>query len=139
MSKDNWNDSQADRNEHYRNVLRRYVDAINRKDLETICALFADDAEIEDPFGANRNEIAGHPAIRRFYSEVVLPKLHRYEIRAPISGSGGAAAAMAIHAWVGNDEVDNISVALFDERGLIRRYVTYWGPGDRRKSESILR
>lgn len=40
---------------------------------------------------------------------------------------------MALRAFVGEDTVDNIGVAQFDEQGLISRYTTYWGPGDRQK------
>ena len=111
-----------------RDALRRYVDAVNRKDVDAIVALFAADGAVEDPYGGTRHNIQGKDEIRDFYTFVVA-KL-RIELLM-VTGSGGNAAAMAIRGHAGGDTVDNISVAQFDEAGLIKKYTTYWGPGDR--------
>lgn len=115
-------------NRRYRDALRAYVDAINRRDVDALVALFAEDAVIEDPYGGTRHNIRGRAAIREFYAFVVAKT--RMELRV-VTGSGGNAAAMAIRAHVGSDVLDNISVAQFDDTGRIARYTTYWGPGDR--------
>jgi hypothetical protein len=115
-------------NAHQRDALRRYVDAVNRKDVDAIVALFAPDGAVEDPYGGTRHNIRGSDDIRAFYTFVVA-KL-RIELLM-VTGSGGNAAAMAIRGHVGDDAIDNISVAQFDDAGLITKYTTYWGPRDR--------
>jgi steroid delta-isomerase len=122
-----WDGLEA-RNHVYREVLRAYVDAINRRDVDGLVALFAADAVIEDPYGGTRHNIRGHADIRAFYSFVVAKT--RLEL-VMVTGSGGNAAAMAIRAHVGNDRMENISIAQFDADDRIIRYTTYWGPGDR--------
>jgi steroid delta-isomerase len=121
-------DAVEDNNRRYRAALTAYVDNVNRRDVEALVALFAPDAVIEDPYGGTRHHIVGHAAIKEFYQFVVAKT--RMELRV-VTGSGGNAAAMVIRAHVGGDVVDNISVATFDEAGLIQTYTTYWGPGDR--------
>jgi steroid delta-isomerase len=118
-------------NRRYRSALETYVESVNSRDVDRLVALFAEDAVIEDPYGGTRHNISGRAAIREFYEFVVAKT--RMELRV-VTGSGGNAAAMAVRAHVGNDVVDNISVALFDEAGLILRYTTYWGPCDRRSA-----
>lgn len=112
----------------YRDVLRAYVDNINRRDVDGLVALFAPDAVIEDPYGGTRHNIRGHADIRAFYEFVVVKT--RLEL-VMVTGSGGNAAAMAIRAHVGDDRLENISIAQFDAEHRIQRYTTYWGPGDR--------
>ena len=124
---------QAERNAHYRSTLTAYAAAINRQDVDAICALFAESAEIIDPIGGPRH-IFGKNDIREFY-EYVVTKL-RIAIRGPVSGSFGNAAAMAVDAVVGNEILNNISVAKFDDDGRIVEYVTFWGPGDRHEIAS---
>ncbi|MET0988579.1 MAG: nuclear transport factor 2 family protein [Steroidobacteraceae bacterium] len=119
--------------EGYREALRIYVEAVNRGDVERLVALFAEDAVIEDPYGGIRHNICGRKDIRAFY-QFVVPKT-RLELLV-VTGSGGNAAAMALRAHVGTDVLNNISVAQFDTAGSIIRYTTYWGPNDRRPSES---
>jgi len=115
-------------NARQRDALRRYVAAVNRKDVDAIVALFAPDGAVEDPYGGTRHNIRGSDEIRAFY-EFVVAKLQIELLM--VTGSGGNAAAMAIRGRVGSDAVDNISVAQFDDAGLITKYTTYWGPGDR--------
>lgn len=114
-------------NVRQRDALRRYVDAVNRKDVDAIVALFAPDGAVEDPYGGTRHNIKGRGEIRDFYTFVVA-KLQIELLM--VTGSGGNAAAMAIRGRIGNDTTENISVAQFDDAGLIVKYTTYWGPGD---------
>ncbi|RYE61949.1 MAG: hypothetical protein EOO82_00755 [Oxalobacteraceae bacterium] len=115
-------------NARQRDVLRRYVDAVNRKDVDAIVALFASDGVVEDPYGGTRHFIHGTQDLRAFYTFVVAKM--QIELLM-VTGSGGNAAAMAIRSRVADDSVNNISVAEFNEAGLIIKYTTYWGPGDR--------
>jgi steroid delta-isomerase len=115
-------------NRRQKQALYNYVEAVNRKDVEAIVSLFAEDAIVEDPYGGTRHNIRGSGEIREFYKFVVAKT--RMELLL-VTGSGGNAAAMAMRGYVGTDSVNNISIANFDEHGKISRYTTHWGPGDR--------
>ncbi|SEH19161.1 SnoaL-like domain-containing protein [Sphingopyxis sp. YR583] len=115
-------------NARQKQALRNYIDAVNRKDVEAIVSLFAENGVVEDPYGNRRHNICGSDEIRQFYEFVVAKA--RMELLL-VTGSGGNAAAMAIRGYIGADIVNNISIAHFDEAGKIAKYTTYWGPGDR--------
>jgi steroid Delta-isomerase len=51
-----------------RELADRYVEAINAGDLETVVALFADDAELLNPFG----HFTGTEQVRGFYEKTIL-------------------------------------------------------------------
>jgi hypothetical protein len=51
-----------------RGMAETYVDAINGGDLETLVALFADDAEVRNPVG----ECSGRAEVEAFYRDVVI-------------------------------------------------------------------
>ena len=51
-------------NAQQRDALRRYVDAVNRKDVNAIVALFAPDGAVEDPYGGTRHNIRGSDDLR---------------------------------------------------------------------------
>jgi steroid delta-isomerase len=121
-------DSLEEVNRRQKQVLCDYIDAVNRKDVEAIVSLFAEDAIVEDPYGSTRHNIRGSKEIRAFYEFVVAKT--RMELLL-VTGSGGNAAAMAMRGYVGTDSVNNISIANFDEHGKIIKYTTHWGPGDR--------
>ncbi|MGE0387603.1 MAG: nuclear transport factor 2 family protein [Gammaproteobacteria bacterium] len=119
--------TQEQRNAHYRAVLHAYVDALARENADDICALYADDAVIEDPVGAPPR--TGKATIREFY-EMVVRNHVRLKIVGPVVGSHGNAAAMPVRVFVKGAELDCISVAHFDGQGRIARYMAHWGPGD---------
>jgi steroid delta-isomerase len=54
-------------------VVHAYVRALNASDLDAIIALYADDAEVEDPVGSEPKR--GIAAIRDFYAASVAMKL----------------------------------------------------------------
>jgi predicted SnoaL-like aldol condensation-catalyzing enzyme len=51
-----------------RGMAQTYVNAINGADLETLVALFADDAEVRNPVGA----CSGRAEVEAFYRDVVI-------------------------------------------------------------------
>jgi steroid delta-isomerase len=75
-----------------RTALQAYVDCINRGDAQGATALFAPDAVIEDPVGTPPKTGA---AIARWFADTVAFGT-RIEPVAPIRGSHGAAAAIAL-------------------------------------------
>jgi steroid Delta-isomerase len=119
--------NQTEKNAHYRVVLTEYANAISRGNLEAICALFADDAEIEDPIGGLR--FSGSHEVRKFYTAVVASKAF-LNITGPVVGSKSNAAAIPMRGGNGGREVNVISLAFFTEDGLIKKYQALWGPGD---------
>ena len=72
--------------EHMTEVVQRYVAALNASDLESIVAIYADDATVEDPVGSEPQR--GIAAIRAFYANSLkLPlqvALHG-EVRATVN------------------------------------------------------
>ncbi len=121
--------TQEEKNTHYREILKAYVDSIAKEDVDAICALFSKDAEVEDPLGGPRGVLKGPEAIRLFY-ELAVARHVRLEITGPICGSRGDAAAMQVRIRLLGQELDCISVARFTEQGLMRRYTAHHGPGD---------
>jgi hypothetical protein len=119
--------TQAEKVRHYKTVIRTYVDAIRRKDVDAICSLYAEDAQVHDPIGVR--DIRGGKAIREFYEGVVTRAY--LAITGPICGSAINAAAVPIRAYVPGFEIDVISVAEFDDAGLILNYTAYWAADDK--------
>lgn len=119
--------TQHEKNAHYRSVLKAYVDAVCRDDVDAVCALFAPDSIVEDPIGIPVRE--GAEAIRAFYAHVAERQV-RLRILGPVTGSKGNAAAMPLRIEVLGAVLNCISVARFDGQGLISHYMAHWGPGD---------
>src|SRR5882757_2113507 len=125
----NTQSTQDEKNAHYRGVLQAYVASIGREDVDSICSLFSDEAEVEDPLGGPRGVLKGPEAIRLFY-ELATARHVRMEVVGHICGSRGDAAAMMLRIRLLGQELDCVSVARFTEEGLIRRYTAHHGPGD---------
>ena len=109
-----------------------YLDALNARDADALLALFADDAEIEDPVGTPPKR--GSEIEAWFRGAVrTLPRL---ELAAPIRGSHGNAVAMAFTVESTRRgqryRTQTLDVFRFDGDGRILRLEGFWGPGDRR-------
>ena len=115
-----------------RDTLQAYVDGFNAKDADGIAALFADDAQIEDPVGGG-TVVEGRAAIDDFYRGAVQA-VERLELAAPIRASHGASAAMAfdIHIDLAGQKmlIRAIDVMTFDNDGKVIDMKAYYGPGD---------
>lgn len=120
--------SQAQKNAHYRAVAQAYVDAINNDDLETILALYADDAAVEDPVGGGMT-FRGKAQIRAFYDLVTRNKV-RIRLSGHVVGSKANVAVMPIVVTPADFEMQVISVIEFNDTGAIQSYRAHWGPGD---------
>ena len=124
--------SHEEKVEHYCAVARGYVDAVNRKDLETILSYYADDAEIHEPFG--KAPLKGKEALREFYTHVIA-RAHM-EITGPIRSSFGNAVAVPLRARIPGKEIDVITVTKFNEEGLVLEYFAFWGLNNLRSVEA---
>lgn len=118
--------------EQMRTALQAYIDRFAAKDGGGLAALFADDAQIEDPVGGGKI-VKGRAAIDEFYRGAV-EVVDRLELAAPIRASHGTAAAMAfdIHLTYGDSRtiIRAIDVMTFDDDGKIVDMKAYHGPGD---------
>lgn len=110
-------------------AMLRYIEAFNAEDAEQVCALYADDATIEDPVGAP--PIQGKAAIRAFYDNAVATGA-KLSLAAPVRGSHGDAAAMAFAVDLPAQglRIHVIDVMTFDAAGKFASMRAYWGPED---------
>jgi steroid delta-isomerase len=108
-------------------AMQVYFDQFNTGDVEAVVSLFTDDAIIEDPVGTPTYQ--GTDAIRAAFT-ALLARQPKLTLSAPIRGSHGNAAAMAIDAKVGDVTVRAIDVVTFDEAGKITSLKAYFGPED---------
>ena len=120
--------TQDEKNAHYRAALIEYTAAISARDPDAVLRLFAEDAFLEDPIGSGRT-LRGTEALRDFFTRACRRDI-KMRIDGHIAGSKGNAACAPIRVDVDGSVIHDISVARFDDRGLIIRYEAHWGPGD---------
>ena len=111
-------------------ALQAYVDGLNAGDADAVIALFAPEAEIEDPVGTPPKRGC---EIERWFRRAVEMRA-RLELAGPIRGSHGGAAAMAFTVTTRFEgqlrATRSIDAVRFDEAGRITRLEGYWGPED---------
>jgi steroid delta-isomerase len=114
-----------------RRILERYIRHMCESDADGIMQLYADDATVEDPVGAN--PIRGREALHAFYTAAV-PQL-MVEITGPIRVAG-LECAMPLVAEVtmesGKSYIDVIDIMRFNEQGKIVSMRAYWNPAEMR-------
>lgn len=117
--------------EQMRAAMQEYIDAFNRKDLAALCALYADDATVEDPVGGEIR--AGREVIDAFYAGA-LETGATLSLSAPIRASHGQSAAMAFEVALNYQGqamvIQVIDVMTFNDAGKFTSMKAYWGPGD---------
>jgi steroid Delta-isomerase len=123
-------ESQEDKVKYYVDVARRYIDAFNKRDLDGVLALFADDAVVCDPFG--QRELTGKDALKEFYAGAMARAT--LELTTSPRGSFGNRIASNVIAKIPGAEITVITTTEFDEDGGIREYIAYWGPFDMTKT-----
>jgi len=109
-------------------AIETYVASFEKKDLDTIVNLFAEDAWIEDPVGAKRQ--TGHEALRNFY-QVAIDMNGRGELESDIRVAGHEAAfAFSMTVDVGEDKFVTrpIDIMTFNDDGKITSMRAFWGP-----------
>lgn len=108
-------------------AMQAYFDNFNAGDVEAVVALFAADATVEDPVGSPVH--TGAEAIRAAFAGV-LKQRPQLTLSAPMRGSHGNAAAMALEAKLGDLTIRAIDVLTFDAAGKISSLRAYFGPED---------
>lgn len=110
-------------------TVAEYASRLSTGTSADIAALYAEDATIEDPVGAEVRK--GREAIAAFYSplDAVDNRAELLAVRA-----SGDAAAFHMRVTTRTPEqvitVEPIDVMTFDERGLITGMRAFWNPGD---------
>ncbi len=116
--------------EQMRAAVQAYIDNYNAENLDGIVALFAADAQVEDPMGTPMK--IGHAELREFFAVGIAAgaRLH-------LDGSIRAVsnfAAFPFHVtleWDGvQTRIDVIDTFEFDENGKVARMRAFFGAGN---------
>lgn len=112
-------------------ALQAYIDHFNASDPAAIAGLYADDATVEDPVGAEL--IRGREAIAAFYQRSVATGA-RLKLAAPIRASHANEAAMAFDVRLNMPQgpalIRVIDTFKFDAHGKFTSMRAFWGPSD---------
>lgn len=116
---------------HREAVVRRYVEAVAKRDVAAIELLYARDARVEDPVGSA--PIVGTDAIVAFYRDVIFPQIHSAELTGPVRCPEGRAAfsfRTLSRPPAGGELIstDIIDVFEFDAAGRVASMKAYWTP-----------
>jgi steroid delta-isomerase len=114
-------------------IARRYIAAVNARDVEAILSLYAPNALVQDPTGRGDREFRGTGALREFY-EGVVSRGAQLENTGPMRGGHGDTIATPVLARIPGFAIDVITTTTFDDQGKICRYLAYWGPSNMRKA-----
>jgi steroid Delta-isomerase len=110
-------------------TVKRYLALVADGKTDDIVALYAADATVEDPIGADVRR--GHDAIREFYAgfQDAKKETELAEIRV-----GGSEAAFLWHLTLDGGEsrsrLSPISTMTFDEDAKITSMRAFWSPSD---------
>lgn len=118
--------SQEEKIEYYRATVRRYIAALNGKDLEGILSVFTDDAEVHDPMW--KRTISGKAGLREFYTGVITRA--QLKITGAIRGTYKNVVLTPVRACIPGSAIDVITMTSFNDQGLVYHYAAYWGPTD---------
>lgn len=108
-----------------RQVFERYPQLVTKGDVDGIVALYADDASIEDPIGADL--LVGKDAIRTFYEASAGTVTMKRTGPVRVAGREAATPMVVLMGPEGEQQaLDIISVMLFGEDGRITSMRAFW-------------
>jgi steroid delta-isomerase len=113
----------------YSQAVEQYIDSINSGDLDSIVALYAEDASIEDPVGSEI--LQGKEAIQAFYSQNVLQAKPYLELSGPVRVAGKEAAfpfQLTVKMADRTTHIAIIDVFRFNDAGKVASMRAFWGP-----------
>jgi steroid delta-isomerase len=118
--------------EHAIAMIERYALAATESRVDDIAALFADDAELRDPFDGEVQR--GRDAIRAFFAAGVS-MIDRLAVNGPVRVTADAASAAApmiaeVVVEGAKLEMDTIDVFFFDDDGLFSVMHAFYGPAN---------
>jgi len=118
-------------------MINAYASAATETRVDDIADLFAEDAELRDPYDGT--PVTGRAAIREFF-EAGAPMIDHLAVNGPVRVTGDAATAaapMIAHVDMGGTklEMDTVDVFFFDEGGRIAAMHAFYGPTNVRPKE----
>ena len=107
-----------------------YIRSLQTSDVETLLALFDDNASIEDPVGTELRE--GKSALREFYSVACEGVLSAALSGAPRLAGNEVAFPFTVTAGTPGEEltISIIDVFKFNEAGKVVSMRAFWGPNN---------
>lgn len=116
-------------NERIREVIETYVDRVANGTTDEVLALYADDATVEDPVGADVRRT--RESIREFYAGLEGLDTEARVLTARIAG-GQAAFQFELATKAGEQTytLSPIDVMTFDDDGKITSMRAFWGNDD---------
>ncbi len=106
-----------------------YIGGFGKNDPESVVALFAENATVEDPVGAPL--LKGRAAIREFYTRVMVGG-----VKLRLEGAVRAVADYAAFTFTalfdasGEKRIEIIDTFRFDDQGKVIEMRAFWGPGN---------
>ena len=105
-------------------VVEKYVDAYNRRDLEFFLDLYAPDATMEDPYG--EAPARGREAIAALY-QLGFDLGITMELEGSVRLAGNA-AVFPLCASTPTSKLHVIDLLEFSDEGKVEKMRAYWGP-----------
>lgn len=105
-------------------AVARYVEAFDKGDLNLIRALYADDAQLEDPVGTESRQ--GIEAIIEFYRGAMSAGV-KLRLTGPVRCAGNA-VAFPFEVTLPGSRIEVIDVFEFNADGRVANMRAYWGP-----------
>ena len=110
-------------------AVNRYLELVANGTADDVLTLYATDATVEDPIGADLRR--GHDAIREFYAgfQDANKETELAELR--VSGSEAAFLwHLTLDAGDNRTRISPISMMVFDENAKITSMRAFWSPSD---------
>lgn len=105
-------------------VVNRYIAAMDAADIEVIRSLYADNATLEDPAGAD--PVIGLAAVTQFYEEAFKAGVKLVATGKP--RCAGNAVVFPFRAELPDRKFEIIDLFEFNAAGKIFAMKAYWGP-----------
>lgn len=108
-------------------TVEAYISSYNRADLDGICAIFAEDAIVEDPVGSPPH--IGQAALREFFAVGIAARA-RLTLDGPVRCTADHAAfPFHVHLnWDGRARsIDVIDVFQFDANAKVKKLQAFFG------------
>ncbi|MGA8328674.1 MAG: nuclear transport factor 2 family protein [Mycobacterium sp.] len=113
--------------QHITETVNRYISLVANGTADDIVELYADDATVEDPVGAEIH--IGRQAIRGFYS--TFENMERDNELTLLRVAGNEAAfgfRLTVKAGGGGMVIEPVVVMAFNEEGKVAAMKAYWSP-----------
>ncbi len=109
-------------------AVHAYIDGFSKGDAETIAALYADDATVEDPMGTPIKQ--GIDAIREFYSGAMASGAKLELLGTPRCTGDYVAFPFAVKLNMNGEDaqIEVIDTFRFNDEGKVIEMRAFWGP-----------